>query len=318
MVELCFSDSVKGGLHLALRGFRGTVGGAVGIITDEKLSRKERRRLEEKVRAEAEERARRALPLSGEPRKVLGLSLGLSMGDIRAPLEGDCPRKALIRDWLAANPWGEPERAAEAEQAAEEFWQGNLRDLAELSALAGKEKVRLWVDRGPDSLCGLLFASELLEKAGGEVSAVVLPPYEERPDGTVAAWRDWGEVHPEELGRLSREERPLPPALLRAMAWEWRQLREENAPLRASVNGRLVSVGEDFYDFALMKEAARQGEAKVAALLGCALRDLPGVGDWLLARRVRALLGAGKLRMVREEPGRFYASVVALPEKKTP
>ena len=29
MVELCFSDSVKGGLHLALRGFRGTIGGAV-------------------------------------------------------------------------------------------------------------------------------------------------------------------------------------------------------------------------------------------------------------------------------------------------
>ena len=315
MVDVCFSDSVKGSLHLARRGFQGFVGGAVGIITSEEISREERKRLEEKARAEAEERARNALPLAGEPRKVLGLSFSLSMGDIRAPMEGDCPRRALIRRWLTADPWGELE---EAERAAEEFWQGSLRDLAELSALAGKEKVRFWVDSGPDSLCGLFAAAGILAEAGGEASAVLLPLWEERPDGAVVTWRGWGDVCPEELGKLSREERPLSTALLRAMSQRWRQLREENAPLRAVVNGNLVSAPEDFYDPFLLREAARRGETAVGALLGGALRDLPGVGDFLLAQRVRALLAAGRLRMVREEPGRFYGSVVALPGEGTP
>jgi hypothetical protein len=309
MVEVCFSTSVKGALHLAQRGFQGYHAGAVGIITDEKISRKERKRLEDKIRAEAEERAKNALPLSGEPRKVLGLSFGLSMGDIQAPMEGDCPRRALIRDWLTADPWGDLERA---EEAAEEFWRESRKDLEEFSALAGKEKVRLWVDPNPDSICGLLFAAGILEKAGGEASAVFLPPWEERPDGTVVQHRGWGEVHSEELGRYSQRETSLSPAVLRAMASRWRQLQEENAPLRGVVNGRILSVSEDFYDPFLLREAARQGETTVGKLLGGALGDLPGVGDFLLAQRVRALLGAGKLRLVREEPGRFYGSVVAL------
>ncbi len=309
MVEVCFSDSTKGALHLAQRGFRGYLAGAVGIITNEKISRKERKRLEDKIRAEAEERAKNALPLSGEPRKVLGLSFGLSMGDIRTPMEEECPRRALIREWLTADPWGDLE---DGEKAAEEFWQSNLRDLTEFSALAGTEKVRLWVDACPDSICGLLFAAEILTEKGGEASAVFLPPYEERPDGAVVTWRGWGEVDPEELGRHSLKETSLSPTFLRAASLRWRQLQEENAPLRAVVNGRILSVPEDFYDPFLLREAVRQGETTVGKLLGGALQNLPGVGDFLLAQRVRALLNDGKLRMVKEEPGRFYGSTVAV------
>ena len=38
----------------------------------------------------------------------------------------------------------------------------------------------------------------------------------------------------------------------------WARLQEENAPLRAVVNGQLVSVGEDFYDGFLLRELAAQ------------------------------------------------------------
>ena len=49
----------------------------------------------------------------------------------------------------------------------------------------------------------------------------------------------------------------------------------------------------------------------MANLIGTVLgRQRPGVDDRLLAGRIRAMLDAGALRMVREDPDRFYASVV--------
>ena len=53
------------------------------------------------------------------------------------------------------------------------------------------------------------------------------------------------------------------------------------------------------------------GPVQVANLIGNVLgRQHPGVDDRLLAGRIRAMLDAGALRLVREDPDRFYASVV--------
>ena len=92
---------------------------------------------------------------------------------------------------------------------------------------------------------------------------------------------------------------------------EWaRQLREENAPLRASVNGRLVSVGEDFYDD-LIRRHIPEGQTKIANIIGNVLgQERPGIGDVWLAERIRWMLSTGELRMVREDREMFYSSIV--------
>ena len=103
---------------------------------------------------------------------------------------------------------------------------------------------------------------------------------------------------------------PLPPVMLGAMAHRWEVLRQENAPLRAVVNGRVRSVGEDFYD-EMIRRHLPEGQTKIANIIGEVLgREKPGIGDVWLAERIRQMLSTGELRMLREDRERFYRSVV--------
>ncbi|MFQ9918988.1 MAG: DUF3658 domain-containing protein [Flavonifractor plautii] len=51
-----------------------------------------------------------------------------------------------------------------------------------------------------------------------------------------------GRVHPEEFGLHLGGAEELTRPVLRMLALEWERLREENAPLRAVVNGRVMGV----------------------------------------------------------------------------
>ena len=181
-----------------------------------------------------------------------------------------------------------------------------------LTALSERpwDAVRIWVDHTPYGACGLLHAASLLKDTKADVRVVFLPPWRERPDGVVETYLGWGEVEPELFGRFLSREEPLPPVMLGAMAHRWEVLRQENAPLRAVVNGRVRSVGEDFYD-EMIRRHLPEGQTKIANIIGEVLgREKPGIGDVWLAERIRQMLSTGELRMLREDRERFYRSVV--------
>ena len=126
----------------------------------------------------------------------------------------------------------------------------------------------------------------------------------------MVSYQGWGEVEPELFGQFLSREEPVPPVALGAMAHRWEALRQENAPLRAVVNGQVRSVGEDFYD-EMIRRHLPEGQTKIANIIGEVLgREKPGIGDTWLADRIRWMLSAGELRMVREDRERFYRSVV--------
>lgn len=145
------------------------------------------------------------------------------------------------------------------------------------------------------------------------VPLVSLPRWWERPDGAVVRWdRGWGEVHPEEFGLHLGGAEELTRPVLRMLALEWERLREENAPLRAVVNGRVMGVSEDFYD-PVLRRCLTEKPQKVANVLGQALVQLSGVGDWLLARRLRAMAEAGTVRVDEAGSTRgFYGAAACL------
>ncbi len=300
MLELCFDLSTCGSLRQAQHcggGSRKVFGVIVGRDDGRPATRKEIRQALKKAQQEQEALEREAIPLGGNAGDVLGLSLGLDMGDIREPLGRG--RQELLRQWYDGN-----------DEAAGRDWQETLESADRLRALGPGDTVRIWVDHTPASACGLLHAASLLEKTGAAVSVVFLPPWRERPDGVVETYLGWGEMEPERFGHFLSREEPVPPVALRAMASRWRELQQENAPLRAVVNGQVRSVGEDFYD-EMLRRHIPEGQTKIAHIIGEAIgRERPGIGDIWLAERIRWMLSAGELRMVREDPERFYRSVV--------
>ena len=301
MLELCFDMSTCGALRVAQH-CGGGGKGAVGVIVaasdqGDPVAEQAARRAAEAFRRQ-EELEREAIPLGGSPNDVLTLSLGLDMGDIREPL-GEV-RYQLQRQWYD----GENE-------IADRDWGRNLEAAERLKACGPGDTVRIWADRTPHSACGLLHAASLLKDTKAAVHVVFLPLWRETGDGkTLVSYLGWGEVEPELFGHFLSHEIPVPPVALGAMAHQWEALRRENAPLRAVVNGQVRSVREDFYD-EMIRRHIPEGQTKIANIIGDVLgREKPGIGDVWLAERIRWMLSAGELRMVREDQEMFYSSVV--------
>ena len=299
MLELCFSQSARGGLRCAQHcggGGRKIIGVIMGRDDGRPATRKEIRQAQKQTQQKREALDREAIPLGGTAADVLGLSLGLEMGDIREPL-GEA-RRELLRRWYDGN-----------DEAADQDWQETLESADRLRACGPGDAVRIWVDHTPSSACGLLHAASILEKTGAAVSVVPLPRWREEGKAVVS-YQGWGEVEPELFGHFLSREEPVPPLILGVMASRWRELQRENAPLRAVVNGAVRSVGEDFYDD-LIRRHIPEGQTKIAPIIGNVIGfERPGIGDVWLAERIRWMLSAGELRMVREDPERFYRSVV--------
>lgn len=246
----------------------------------------------------------RCAHLSGE---VFGFSLGLSAGDISEDVPGEKRRAALWEFCRASGP------EADLMKWLERTLINGAEALVEVLRRSEEgEPARLWYSGEPDELCGFCWMLARLDSLGnrrGPVGTVRLPRYEEREDGVLVEHMGWGGVQPERWRDFLPLERAGSPVFVRAAANRWRELQEENAPLRAVVNGRLVSVGEDFYDGFLRRELDRTPvEFHEARFIGNVLgRFRLGIGDALVANRVEAMIQSGELEAVTRaaegEPG---------------
>lgn len=302
MVQVVFSESAAGSLKMALS-LDGCIGGATAVaFLGGEPSPAER--LAAQRRAEEQERRARAatVPMVGSPADVLAFPLALSVG----PLEEDAPgpRRLEALTTLCAH-WPEGPRQAAGSLA------GAQKNLAELlRRVRAGEPVRVWQGPEPDEVCGLFWLAWQLQNAGladAAVERVTLPEYEVREDGTVVEYAGWGEVSPYDWSRMAARVRPVPGPVLRMWGHRWAALCRENAPLRAVVNGQLRSVPEDFYDFLLLREIARQPETfREAEVIGQVLgRYRPGIGDGWLAGRMENFIRRGLLEPITApEPGR--------------
>ena len=299
MTELVFCESLGGALKMA-KGMRpGTVQRGVRCMLYEDGTQT----------SEEYEEVWQAPGVPGTAGEVACLALGLSMGDISG-LPGLAAREAHF-----ARCWQEYCCVLDARREARESMRTARRAMDALAAEAAQKQghVRMWLGPSPDEACGLLFACSLLRHAPCRVSAVVLGDLHTGPQGTLVQLSSGGEVSPEALGGFLKEERPLDAPLLGTLSGMWEALKRENAPLRAIVNGRLMSVPEHFYDTWLLRAIPRTGSFKAAVPVGRALAAVPGVGDAVFIQRMRAMLAAGALRMVQPAAdGHFYEAVLAL------
>lgn len=295
MLEVLFSDSAAGSLKTAMHHGR-EIGGCFGVIATGADGRPLPPEETARLQREAEEQERRrwaeAGPWPEEAGEVLPFSLGLSMGPIDEPGIGPL-RQTTLEQLYAIYPQGR-QTAAESIGTA-------CRRLDTLLARAPGEPVRIWVDATPDAACGLGWVLEQLRPldfAKLDLRLVELPPWTERAEGQTA--HSLGDLHPAQWCRLPETARPLAPARAAALAARWRALQQEDAPLRAVLNGVLVSAAEDLYDPYLRRVLEELPETfQEAELIGLTLGRFPlGFGDAWLAMRVESWIARGQLAVV--------------------
>lgn len=322
MIEIVFGDSACGSLKVAQHFGKGKYRrGASSFFLVHSDGSKPTKEEYAKARQEYEEREQKlwekAEPLGGSAADVFCFSLALSYGEISEGLSGRQRKKALEMLYLPI-PGIPEEEDEENRQSVLAFADRAEEDLPTIFArMALGEAVRIWYSSNPDELCGLywLMAQFYQEKAEcGKLFLVKLPEWEEREDGVTVKKISWGEVSAEEWSRYLTLQKQVSEPFVRMCAVHWQKLQEENAALRAVVNGQLVSVREDFYDPFILHEIDDVEENFVEArLIGKIMGKYQlGISDGWLHLRMEKMIEDGILEVVSPaEKGKMgYARVL--------
>ena len=193
-----------------------------------------------------------------------------------------------------------------------------------------QRNVRLWVAEVGEVPVGEIPSSQVYT-AGGAVSVVtnsrvlnvllrlmpqaLLRRYAERQSrrqrearaqGGVVRYGGVGELEPSAAGYFYKRRRQLPDTERARLFSDWRQLTEQNAPLRAMSDGKLQSVAADFYDEIILS-CVPQGTQAAANTVGLSMGKIEQktgnhVSDALVFERLRALGAAGRLEIVQDAP----------------
>lgn len=140
--------------------------------------------------------------------------------------------------------------------------------------------------------------------------SIVRVPEKIEKDNSIISYSSIGEINAEAIGAFTEYEEPISELQRKVHANMWSNLVRENAPLRAVINGSLIGVPIDFYDFALRANMP-DGEFMVAKLIGKTLNQISSVGDRWFFLRIQAMLQTEELIAVSAATGDHpYSGVV--------
>ncbi|MEY8426403.1 DUF3658 domain-containing protein [Lachnospiraceae bacterium 46-15] len=236
------------------------------------------------------------IPIPGHAGEVICLAYMLDIGDIRETFDSKY-RQELILSMYLQSGWNDSQ---EYINELREGIQRNIREYCRLLDFIQKgEQVRIWYSQTPYSLCGLYWLCRQMNGMENEVYAVEMPSYTERSDGVIVVHHSWGNVEAEKFSSFLKYQRRLSEAERRMLGCKWTELLEDNSPLRAVVNGELVGVPEDFYDFLILREIT-ETPVKEARLIGDILGKYPlQVGDCWYASRIEQMIKDGRIKVVQ-------------------
>ena len=169
--------------------------------------------------------------------------------------------------------------------------------------ISAGEPIRIWYSNQPDEMCGLFWFMWLLDHWNADsekIFIVKLPEWEADENGNIIRKNSFSEVAPEEWSRYLDLQKPVLPLFITACSLHWQTLKEENAPLRAILNGILVSVSECLYDDLIHREIAAENETfRESMIIGRILGKYQfGISDFWVAYRIEEMIHAGLLEVV--------------------
>lgn len=301
MIEILFGDSACGSLKMAQHYGKGKYqSGCMGIFISHEDGSKPSKKEVKAAKQEAEKNERlaweNATPLGGNPSDIYGFNLNLSIGDISEKQMSE-KRMQILERLYSIYP------NDEGRQIADEILKRtneNLKAVQERTELG--ESLRIWYSNRPDEMCGLYWFMWHLNQwkvCDEQVSIVKLPEWETCEKGIVRK-SSWGEVGPGEWHKYLALQRTVSTIFIKSCANHWQELQVENAPLRAVLNGQLVSLSEKLYDDFILREiAAESEEFQEAMIIGRVLGKYQlGISDSWIALRIEEMISAGKLTVM--------------------
>lgn len=243
--------------------------------------------------------------IQGTADEVICLGFMLDIGDIKKPVDSRY-RKELIYSMYAKDQW---EKDSEMDTELKRLGDIYVEELARLKqSLEDGEPVRIWYSDAPYSRCGFYSLCGLLWEYDNRISCVRLPKYQVHGN-VIISYQNWGEIAAEEFAGFLSYEKRLSKQELRMYASLWSELVEDNSPLRSVVNGEVIGVLEDFYDFLIWKKLTEE-PVKEARLIGDILGYWRiGMGDWWYAERIEHFIRLGKIKVIEDSEKKYARTI---------
>ncbi len=224
---------------------------------------------------------------------VVCIGLNFDIGDISGKIYGDGRRKEFVRVFSSVKF---------KDEEIEQFFNMQREDYEKLIQCAKSgESIRVWKSNAAFSACAYAFLCYSLKDIDCIIKEVTLSEYFEISRDTIKQCADWGEIAPDEFKQFLHLESEVSNTDKRYQSNIWDSLKKENAPLRAVVNGQLLSVCEDFYDHLIIKHIPKDSFV-MARLIGTVLGSYPiGVGDGWYAMRINKMIEENKLEVVKND-----------------
>lgn len=281
MLEVVFSDSAKGSMKVAKNyNEKSMLSGASGYIGEKPSKAKLKKHFEGQA-------------VGGNARDVVNIGFSLDVGDISGSIDGDERQNVFLKLWG---------RFDFDNNEKEEFFYNQRKDMEKLlyAAINGNP-IRIWKSNIPYSICGFYFICNVLRNIDCEISVVSLPEYKQVSENEIVTYSDWGQIEPGKFYQFLPLERQLSQSEKRMFSNRWIDLIRENALLRAVVNGKLISVPEDFYDYIITKNIP-DDDFLMARFIGKIMGNYDlGVSDRWYVFRIEKMIEENKLIIVENK-----------------
>lgn len=291
MLEVVFGDSEKGSMKVAKNyNEKNMIGGAFSYIGKKPTKAELRKHVEGQA-------------VGGNSKDVVNIGFSLDVGDISGAIDGDERQNVFYKMWG---------RFDFDDKEQEQFFQNQRKDIEKLlSAAKDGTSIRIWKSNAPYSTCGFYFVCNILRNIDCKISVVSLPEFKLITDNNIVEYSHWGEVNAGKFYQFLSLEKQLSQIEKQIIGDYWYELVKENAPLRAIINGKLISVEESFYDFIITKNLP-DDDFLMARFIGKLLGEYSlGISDSWYALRIDRMIEENKLSVVEnKDPSHPYGKIL--------
>lgn len=227
--------------------------------------------------------------------KIVALPFYLEQGDIREDFDSQY-REDYLLDLLTQN--GYVTEISEIEEIKDGIKLA-IRNLNWLLEQAEKgEPIRIWNEMTPSAICGFYHLCSLLEPMGIDVQYIEIPRRFHNPNYTVINSSLETSLY-DRLDELLDREMTIRYFDVNYYSSIWQYLVNENSPLRAMVNGQMISVPDDMFDFIILKhlEVPKQEVAVIGDII---TKDQKRLHDAWIAKRIQRLIDEGKIVVLED------------------
>ncbi len=231
---------------------------------------------------------------------IICLEYNLAFGNISEKIPSDRRYQYLYKSISTMYPAGIA--GSLAKDWIDDLKKKNNKYLQEFKiAIKNEEEIRIWYSSVPDEINAFYWLMDFLDsqKYYKNISTVFIPP-----DYWTGSYycRGTAMLGPEMYFDALQLEKKITEKQIKICSDRWKELRNENAPMRLMVSGNLVSLPHDFLDSFISNTINRFPETFTIARLVGEVMGVYGimVGDFPLFERVLCFVKRGELEIVEE------------------